>query len=60
MAKKKRTKLTAEQEQERTRRMIKALIFAEKARRKDPSISKEDVLAAARAAYKPDPKKSGH
>ena len=47
-------------ERERTKRLVKVLISAEKARRKDSSISEEDVLAAARAAYKKDPKKSGH
>ena len=51
---------TEKSERERTKRLVKVLISAEKARRKDPSISKEDVLAAARAAYKKDPKKSGH
>jgi hypothetical protein len=60
MTKKQSPKLTEEQEQARTKRLIAVLMAGIKAKKKDPSIRKEDILAAGRAAYKKDPTKSGH
>ena len=60
MSKKKQKRYTEEQEREREKRLIAALMFGLKAKKKDPSISKDDIIAAAKAAYKVDPEKSGH
>ena len=55
-----KNRLTEEQEKERERRLVDALLFGIRARRRNPSIRKEDVIAAGRAAYRADPEKGGH
>ena len=64
MAKKKVSDRSVEkrqkQEEDREERLVAVLLAGIKAKKEDPSISKEDIIAAAKAAYKVDPEKSGH
>ena len=60
MSKKTYADLTEEEKEERRLRAARVLVAGFEERMKDKRVREEDIIDAAVAAYKVDPKKGGH